>query len=286
MDAPRVLATGIAFGESPRWHDGRIWLSDWAAQELLAVAPDGTREVMARVASFPFCFDRLPDGRLLVVNAAERRLQRQEPDGSFSTHADLGALSSKPWNDIVVDGRGNAYVDNIGFDFGAEEYPGEGPAPGLLALVTPDGAVRPVADDLAFPNGLAVTPDGATLVVAESYAGRLTGFDIGPDGGLTNRRVWAPLGDANPDGICVDADGAVWYADVGRQHCVRVAEGGEVLATVAADRGCFACMLGGPDGRTLYVVAQEWPPSAPDDRTGQVLTVRAPAPAAGWPASR
>jgi sugar lactone lactonase YvrE len=280
MDAPQVLTTGIAFGESPRWHDGRIWLSDWAAQELLAVAPDGTREVMAKVASFPFCFDRLPDGRLLVVNSAERRVMRQEDDGSFTTYADLGGLSEKPWNEIVVDERGNAYVDNIGFDFGTEE-----PGPGILVLVTPDGDVRQVADDLAFPNGLAVTPDGSTLVVAESYGGCLTGFDIGPDGGLTNRRVWAPLGDANPDGICVDAEGAVWYADVGRQHCVRVAEGGEVLATVEADRGCFACMLGGPDGRTLHIVAQEWPPAA-DDRTGQVLTVRAPAPAAGWPASR
>jgi sugar lactone lactonase YvrE len=282
MDAPQVLTTGIAFGESPRWHDGRIWLSDWASQELLAVGPDGAREVMAKVASFPFCFDRLPDGRLLVVNAAERRLMLQAEDGAFSTYADLGALSEKPWNDIVVDGRGNAYVDNIGFDFGAEE-PGD-PPPGILALVTPDGAVRRVADGLAFPNGLAVTPDGSTLVVAESYAGRLTGFDIGPDGGLSNRRTWAPLGDAHPDGICVDAEGAVWYADVPARRCVRVAEGGEVLATVEADRGCFACMLGGPDGRTLYVVAQAWPPS--DDRTGQVLTVAAPAPAAGWPAAR
>ena len=281
MDALQVLATGIAFGESPRWHEGRIWLSDWAAQELLAVAPDGTSEVMAKVASFPFCFDRRPDGRLLVVNAAECQVVRQEDDGSFSTYADLGGLSRKPWNDIVVDGRGNAYVDNIGFDFGTEE-----PGPGILALVTPDGAVRQVAGDLAFPNGLAVTPDGATLVVAESHGGCLTGFDIDPDGGLSNRRVWAPLGEANPDGICVDAEGAVWYADVPRQHCVRVAEGGEVLATVEADRGCFACMLGGPDGRTLFVVAQEWPPAADGERTGQVLTVAAPAPAAGWPASR
>jgi sugar lactone lactonase YvrE len=280
MSTPRVVADGIAFGESPRWVDGRLWLSDWAAQEILAVGPDGGREVVARVASFPFCFDRLPDGRLLVVNAAESRLMRREPDGAFATHADLAAIATTPWNDIVVDGRGNAYVGNIGFAFGEAE-----PQPGVLALVTPDGAARVVADDLQFPNGLAVTPDGGTLIVAESYAGRLTGFDVGADGDLTNRRVWAPLGDAAPDGICVDAAGAVWYADVPHRRCVRVAEGGEVLATVEADRGCFACMLGGADGRTLFVVGQEWPVPEDGTRTGRVLAVDAPAPAAGWPAS-
>ena len=276
-----LLAGAIALGESPRWHDGRIWLSDWAAQEILAVDLDGKREVMARVQSFPFCFDRLPDGTLVVVSGAQQALLRQEPDGSLTTYADLSTVPDGRWNDIVVDGRGNAYVNEIGFDFPGGEF-----APGRVALVTPDGDVREAARDLAFPNGMAVTPDGSTLIVAESYAARLTAFTIGADGGLSDRRVWADLGaGAAPDGICLDADGAVWFAEVPGQRCVRVAEGGEVLATLHADRGCFACMLGGPDGRTLFVVATAWPPPQDGSRTGQVLTADAPAPAAGWPAS-
>jgi sugar lactone lactonase YvrE len=276
-----LLAGDIAFGESPRWHDGRIWLSDWAAQEILAVDLDGKREVMARVASFPFCFDRLPDGTLVVVSAADRALLRQEPGGALTPYADLSTVAAGPWNEIVVDGRGNAYVNEIGFDFPGGEF-----APGRVALVTPDGEVRQVTGDLAFPNGMAVTPDGSTLIVAESYAARLTAFDIGADGGLSGRRVWADLGEgAAPDGICLDAEGAVWFAEVPGRRCVRVAEGGEVLATHRADRGCFACMLGGPEGTTLFVVAAAWPPPEDGGRTGRVLTVEAPAPAAGWPVS-
>ena len=176
--------------------------------------------------------------RLLVVDSARRRLLRRELDGSLVQHADLSAVSQKPWNDIVADDRGNAYVNTIGFDFPGGEF-----APGLVVLVTPDGGVGQVADDLAFPNGMAISPDGGTLVVAESYANRLTGYDVGRDGGLGNRRVWAETPGDHPDGICMDAEGAVWYADVGNQHCVRVREGGEVLATVDLDRGAFACTL-------------------------------------------
>src|SRR4051794_28471756 len=272
---------GIVFGESPRWRDGQLWVSDWGAGRIFSVAADGTPAVEVELASFPLCFDFLPDGRLLIVSSAERRLLRREPDASLLPHADLAPISTKPWNDIVVDARGNAYVNSIGFDF-----PGGDFAPGLVALVTSDGDVRRVADDLAFPNGMAVTPDGGTLIVAESYAARLTAFDIGPDGDLGNRRVWADLGEgAAPDGICVDAEGAVWFAEVPGRRCVRVAEGGEVLATHVADRGCFACMLGGPDGSTLFVVAAAWPLPADGTRTGRLLTVEAPAPAAGWPAS-
>lgn len=282
MTELRLLAGDIAFGESPRWHDGRIWLSDWAAQEILAVDLDGKREVMAQVPSFPFSFDRLPDGTLVVVSAAQRALLRQGPDGALTPYADLGTVAPGPWNEIVVDGRGNAYVNEIGFDFPEGEF-----APGRVALVTPAGEVREVAGDLAFPNGMAVTPDGSTLIVAESYAARLTAFTIGADGGLGDRRVWADLGEgAAPDGICLDADGAVWFAEVPGRRCVRVAEGGEVLATLHTDRGCFACMLGGPGGRTLFVVAAAWPPAADGSRTGQVLSADTPAAAAGWPASR
>jgi sugar lactone lactonase YvrE len=273
--------TGIAFGESPRWHDDRLWFSDWGTQEIIAVDLEGESEVIVRVPSFPFCIDFLPDGRLLIVSASDRLLLRREPDGPLVTHADLSTLSEHPWNDIVVDARGNAYIGNIGFDFPEAQF-----APGTLALVTPDGSARQVADGVAFPNGIVVTPDNSTLIVAESYANRLTAFDITADGSLSNRRMWAELGGGVPDGICLDAEGAVWYGDVPNKRCVRVREGGEVLQTIALDRGCFACMLGGPDDKTLFMVAQEWSgmeSTAEEERTGQLLTSPAPAAGAGWP---
>ena len=231
---------------------------------------------MARVpTTVPFCIDWLPDGRLLVVAGQEAQLLRGNPDGSLSTYAELGNISGRPWNDIVVDGRGNAYVGNIGFDFPEGEF-----TPGILALATPEGSARQVADGVAFPNGIVVTPDNSTLILAESYGNRLSAFDIATDGGLSNRRVWADLGDGVPDGICLDAEGAVWYGDVPNKRCVRVREGGEVLQTVELDRGCFACMLGGENGRTLFMVAADMTSEA---RTGQVLTVGAPAAGVGWP---
>jgi sugar lactone lactonase YvrE len=277
----QTLMTGIAFGESPRWHDGRLWFADWGPQELIAVDLEGRREVVVRVPSSPFSIDWSPDGRLLIVSGPEGVVLRREPDGSLATHADLSRLSDHPWNEIVVDGRGNAYVNNIGFDFPFGEF-----APGTVALLAPDGSVRQVADGVAFPNGMAVTPDNSTLIVAESYVNKLTAFDIAEDGGLSNRRIWADLGDGVPDGLCLDAEGAVWYGDVPNKRCVRVREGGEVLQTIDLDRGCFACMLGGPDGKTLFLVAQEWrgmEGAADEERTGQILTAPAPAASAGWP---
>jgi sugar lactone lactonase YvrE len=277
----QTLMSGIVFGESPRWHDDRLWFSDWGAQEVVAVDLEGNSEVIVRLPSFPFCIDWLPDGRLLIVSASDRLLLRREPDGSLVTYADLSNLSEHPWNDIVVDGRGNAYIGNIGFDFPVGKF-----ASGILALVTPNGTARQVADGVAFPNGMAVTPDNSTLIVAESYGNNLTAFDIAEDGGLSNRRVWADLGDGVPDGICLDAEGAVWYGDVPNKRCARVAEGGEVLQTIELDLGCFACMLGGEDRRTLFMVAQEWGGAesmAESRRTGQILTVEATAPGVGWP---
>jgi len=275
--------TGIAFGESPRWHEGRLWFSDWGAGELIAVDLSGRSEVVARVQSFPFCIDWLPDGRLLIVHSQDRLLLRREPDGSLATHADLGSLAPGAWNEIVVDGRGNAYVNGIGFDL----MTGEEFAPGVVVLVTPDGSARLVADGLAFPNGMAVTADNSTLIVAESYASRLTAFDIAADGGLSNRRVWAGVGEDHPDGVCLDAEGAAWYADVGNKRCVRVGEGGGVLQTIDLDRGCFACMLGGLDRRTLFLVAREWHGTdvSKGMGTGQLVTAPAPASGAGWPAA-
>jgi sugar lactone lactonase YvrE len=283
MSDARVLLNGLLFGEQPRWHNDRLWFSDWGAQEVIAVDLEGSAEVMLAGRSFPLCVDWLPDGRLLVVSAREGLLLRQEPDGSLVTHGNLGAVSSPPpGNELVVDGRGNAYINGGGFDLMA----GQDFAPGIVALVAADGSAREVAGGLAFPNGMLITPDDRTLIVAESYARRLTAFDIEADGGLSNRRVWAELGDGVPDGICADAENAVWYADVPNKRCVRVREGGEVLQTVELDRGCFACALGGSDGGTLFLVGQEWNGPAnmfKEPRTGQVLTVAAPAPRAGRP---
>lgn len=273
-----VLMEGIVFGESPRWRDGRLWFSDWGSHQVIALDPEGGHDVVVNVASFPMCIDFLPDGRLLVVDSAQRRLLRREHDGSMVTHADLASISEKPWNDIVVDVAGNAYVNNIGFDF-----PGGEPAPGFVVRVTPEGAVGAVADDLAFPNGMAITQDGSTLIVAESHGNRLTAYDIDTDGDLANRRVWADAGNDHPDGICVDAEGAVWYADVANCHCVRVGEGGQILATVELDRGAFACTLSRDDEPRLYVVGQEYGVPVAAKPTGQVFVFPAPAPGAGRP---
>ena len=276
--APEILMTGIAFGESPRWHDGRLWFSDWGANQVIALDAGGGHEVVASVPSFPMCIEFLPDGRLLLVDSAQRRLLRREPGGSLVQHAGLAGISEKPWNDIVVDDRGNAYVNSIGFDFPGGEF-----APGLVVLVTPDGSARRVAGDLAFPNGMAITPDGTTLIVAESYANRLTAFAIAGDGGLGDRRVWAQTPGDHPDGICVDAEGAVWYADVGNRRCVRVREGGQVLATAVLDRGAFACVLSRDGDPRLFVVGQNWGGAAPAEPSVQVVAFPAPAPGAGHP---
>jgi sugar lactone lactonase YvrE len=280
----QILMSGLVVGESPRWHDGRLWFSNWGAREIIAVDIEGNSEVMAHVpTTIPFCFDWLPGGRMLVVSGPEALVLRMEADGTLVTHADLGGLS-EGFNEIVVDGRGNAYVNGGDFDFET----GEGAESGIVALVRPDGSVRQVADNIVFGNGMAVTPDNSTLIVAESWARRLSAFDIAADGGLSNRRVWADLGDDPPDGICVDAEGAVWYGTVPNKRCVRVREGGEMLQNVETDLACFACMLGGDDGKTLFIMATEWcgvenMGALFESNTGQVLTVGAPAPGAGWP---
>jgi sugar lactone lactonase YvrE len=299
---PRVLLSGLAYVESPRWHDGRLWFAHWGAGEVVAVDLDGNSEVMAEgPPGLGWSIDWLPDGRLLTTGP---ELRRQEPDGSMVTHADLSGVADHGWNEIVVDGRGNVYLNGFGFDF----LGGGAPKPGIIALLTPDGTARQVAGGLEFPNGMVVTPDNSTLVVAESFARRLTAFDIAADGSLSNRRVWAE--GVGPDGICLDADGAIWThaaepepggesdtepgagadaeATGQADACLRVREGGEVLARIELDRAGFACMLGGPDRRTLFMLAADWRgvenvDAALADRTGQVLVADAPAPGAGWP---
>jgi sugar lactone lactonase YvrE len=294
MTTPRILTDGLVIGESPRWHDGRLWLAAWGDREIIAVDLDGKREVVGHgTTDFGYSIDWLPDGRLLVTGTG---LMRQEADGTLVPHADLSHLAGG-WNEIVVDGRGNIYVNGSDFDFAGFDFDGGGTefTAGVIALVTPDGTVRRVADDIAFGNGMVVTPDNSTLIVAESFAGRLTAFDIAADGSLSNRRVWAE--GIGPDGICMDADGAIWTSPDTRDGttaagCLRIREGGEVLDRIELDRGVFACMLGGEDGRTLFMAAAEWRmPDSPADnlhrmtsaRTGRVLMAPAPAPAAGWP---
>jgi sugar lactone lactonase YvrE len=282
MPAPTVLLDGLAFVESPRWHAGRPWFAHWGTGEIVAVDRDGKSEVVGHgPPALGWAIDWLPDGRLLVTG---KELLRQEPDGSVVRHADLSGVGEHGWNEIVVDGRGNIYLNSIRFGFLA----GEPPTSGIIALVTPDGAARKVADDLAFPNGMVITPDNARLIISESFTGRLTAFDIAAVGSLSNRRVWAAgLG---PDGICLDDEGAVCVqmADAPQGAVVRVREGGAVLDRIEHDRAIFAAMLGGPDRTTLFLLAAEWRgiehvDEAVAARTGQVLMTTAPAPGAGWP---
>jgi sugar lactone lactonase YvrE len=275
----RVLLSGLAYVESPRWHENRLWFSHWGMEQLIAVDMDGNSEVVAAgPPGLGWATEWLPDGRRLITGP---QLLREEPDGTMVVHADLSRISPTGFSEITVDGRGNIYVNSINFDFLA----GDPPGPGLIALVRPDGSTLKVADDIAFPNGMVVTPDNRTLIVSESFTSRLLAFDIADDGTLVNRRIWAA--GVGPDGICMDADGAIWTG-TGLHTCGRVLEGGEVREQVEIDRDIFACMLGGPDGRTLFILAAEWRGTENVDaalaaRTGQVLVVDAPAPKAGWP---
>ena len=287
MSEPHLLANDLVIGESARWHDGRVWLSNWGAQEILAFDLEGEREVVTRVpTTLPFSIDWLPDGQLLVVAGPEQRLLRQEPDGSLIDHADMSGLPGG-LNEIVVDGRGTIYV-NGGNDF----YPDEAVAPGFIAAITPDGIVRQVAGEIAFPNGMAVTDDNSTLIIAESFAGKLTAFDIAEDGALDNRRTFAEV---LADGICMDAEGAVWtpsWYDNG-PCCLRVAEGGEVLDRVPLGQAGFACALGGPEGRTLFMLSADWHMGedfmdnlkrlTEGPHTGQLHTTTVAVPSAGFP---
>ena len=279
--ALEVLVEGLAFAEGPRWHDGRLWYSDMHRRVVEAVDVDGNVETMVEVPDDPSGLGWLPDGRLLIVAMRTRRLLRVEPDGSLVTHADLAELASFHCNDMVVDASGRAYVGNFGFDLHA----GGPPAYAELVLVEPDGSTRVVADEMRFPNGSVITPDGSTLIVGQSTGGNLVAFDIAEDGSLHDRRVWAALGDGVPDGICLDAEGAIWYADPRRGGCHRVAEGGEVLERVDTEDLAFACMLGGPQRRHLFVLTSTT--SSPDEttraRTGRIGVVEVGVPGAGWP---
>src|SRR5204863_4639869 len=277
-----LLLDGLAFVESPRWHDDRLWFSHWGTEEIVAVDLDGTSEVVGRgPAGFGWATEWLPDGRMLLTGP---ELLREEPDGTMVRHTDLGQITGRGWAEIVVNDNGNAYVNSINFDFMGGEQP-QSP-PGIVALVTPDGAARQVADGIAFPNGMVITPDGSTLILSESFTGRLLAFDIAPDGGLANRRVWAE--GVGPDGICLDAEGCVWTHDPQTRSAARVREGGEIVERIPVVKDLFATMLGGPDGQTLFLMLAEWAGVENVDaqiakRTGEVRMAHVDVPHAGHP---
>jgi sugar lactone lactonase YvrE len=281
-DQTELLLDGLAYVESPRWHDDRLWFSHWGTEEIVAVDLDGKSEVVGRgPAGMGWATEWLPDGRMLLTGP---ELLRREPDGTMVRHADLGAISGGGWAEIVVNANGNVYVNSINFDFMGGALPAD--APGVAVLVTPDGSARRVADGIAFPNGMVITPDGSTLIMSESFTGRLLAFDIDADGGLANRRVWAD--GIGPDGVCLDAEGCIWTHDAQTRSAVRVREGGEIIERIPVEKDLFATMLGGPDGKTLFLMLAEW--AGVEDveaqiakRTGEIRIAHVDVPHAGRP---
>ena len=290
MTSARLLASGLHFGEGPRWHDDVLWFSDFFDYAVKTVDLAGRIEVKLTLADRPSGLGWMPDGRLLVVSMTARSVLRLE-GRQLVLHADLSPLATFHCNDMVVDSMGRAYVGNFGFDLDTAEINGtlgevvaahEG---ATLVRVDPDGSIHAAARGLMFPNGTVITPDGRTMIVAESFGARLTAFDVAGDGSLSNRRVWADLGGRVPDGICLDAEGAVWVANPLASECFRVVEGGEVIDVVETDNRCFACMLGGPDRRTLFMLTSQYSLAveAAVRRTGNVLVADVDAPGAGLP---
>jgi sugar lactone lactonase YvrE len=276
-----LLAEGFGFVEGPRWRDGHLVFSDMGSKQVLTVDLEGRVGEVCVVEGRPSGIGWLPDGRMLVVSMSDRRIVRLEPEGRLAEHADLSGLASAPCNDMVVDGRGNAYVGNPGYDM--RNPPSPLPAAELV-LVRADGSAEVVDRSVMFPNGPAVTPDGRTLIVAETMAARLSAFDIGEDGTLSNRRTYADLPGRSPDGIALDAEAAVWVADATGNACVRVRQTGEITDVVDTGRGCFACALGGPDRTTLFLLTGEgFTGEAIRKRTGAIETVQVAVPGAGLP---
>ena len=287
MAETRVLLGGLRFPEDPRWRDGKLWFSDMHAGRVMTLDANGQAETVLTLDDEPSGLGWLPDGRLLVVSMHRRQVLRRDP-GGLVVHADLSSVGRFHANDMVVDPHGRAYVGNFGFDLNG----GEAQRPTDLALVHPDGRVEVAARDLLFPNGTVLTPSGDTLILGESMGGRLTAFDVAADGRLSNRRVWAnlnpqppgPFGPAVPDGICLDAEGAIWVASPISHGVLRVREGGEVVQRIAVEHQAYACMLGGSDRRTLYIcTAAHHDPAKTVDNTGRIECARVDVPGAGLP---
>ena len=266
--ATRVLAEGIYFGEGPRWHEGRLWFSDFFAHAVKSVSLTGDLRTEFEIDDQPSGLGWMPDGSMLVVSMKKRQVLRRARDGKIAMHADLNGIATFHCNDMVVDATGRAYVGNFGFDLdaalaarGVESVLADHPT-AKLACVSPTGAVTVAATDMHFPNGSVITPDGNTLIVGETFGGCLTAFDIGADGKLGNRRVWASTMPRVPDGIALDAKGNIWIANPIAPECALIAQGGQVLHVINTDQPCYACMLGGDDGRTLFMLTA--PPLAPE----------------------
>ncbi|MHB8528792.1 MAG: SMP-30/gluconolactonase/LRE family protein [Caulobacteraceae bacterium] len=289
--ATRVLAEGIYFGEGPRWRDGRLWFSDFYAEAVKSVSLAGDLRTEFTIEDRPSGLGWMPDGALLVVSMTKRQVLRRGADGALNLHADLGGVATFHCNDMVVDAAGRAYVGNFGFDLDAE-LTARGPQSvtadhptAALAVVSPEGVVQVAAADMHFPNGSVITPDGRTLIVGETLGGVLTAFDVEPGGALTGRRVWAATLPRLPDGIALDAQGAIWIANPIAPECARIAEGGEVLEVIDTGQPCYACMLGGEDGRTLFMLTAPTSVAhgAAASPKGKLLTAAVEAPHAGLP---
>jgi sugar lactone lactonase YvrE len=272
--------SGLCFGEGPRWHDGRLWFSDFYVHQVRSVDESGKAETIVEVPGRPSGLGWRPDGTLLIVSMTDRRLMRFAK-GNLAVEAELKSLASGYCNDMVVDGQGRAYVGNFGYD----RHAGETPRTTCLIRVDPDGSVHKAADGLLFPNGTVITPDGRTMIVGETFAHRLTAFDVASDGTLSNKRLWAVIDACYPDGICLDAEGAIWVSDPFGHRVLRVLEGGRITDSIdLAPRGAYACMLGGADRRTLYVVTNSGSgPGIADKRDGRIETMRVDVPGTGWP---
>ncbi len=265
----QTLVEGLSFSEGPRWHQGRLYYSDFFRHVVEAVDLEGNVETIAEVPNQPSGLGWLPDGRMLVVSMLDRKLLRQEPDGSLVEHADLSNIATWHCNDMVVDQMGRAYVGNFGYDMEDQSIER---VPAKLARVDPNGEVSVAAKGLKFPNGAVITPDQKTLIIAETGGYCLSAFDISPDGELTNRREFANVKPHFPDGICLDTDGGVWVADPGQGKVIRVIEGGEITEEHAVGTGAFACTLGGEDGKRLFVCAADGAGSAlVNTRTSKIL---------------
>ncbi len=280
-----VLVDNLRFPESPRWHEGQLWCCDYFARRVVQIDLHGEVQSVMTLPDLPAALGWSPAGRLLVVSGRNRRLLILE-DGGFVEAADLSHLVSYPCSDMVIDGQGRAYLGNIGFDFG---NPQATPKPGSILLATPEGSARVVADGLAFPNGMVITRDQHTLIVAESYAARLTAFQIQPDGSLSHRRIWAQFDDGTregriaPDGICLDAEGAVWVASPRARQVLRVREGAEIMQRIPMDTIPLACILGGRERRTLFITTTESLNPGDTNAVGRIETIEVDVPGAGLP---
>lgn len=277
------FVSGLSFAEAPRWHQGYLYYSDFYRHVVERVDADGQTEVVAQIPNQPSGLGWLPNGEMLIVSMLDRKLMKLDTLGNLSEYADLSSTATWHCNDMVVSQDGTAYIGNFGYD-NASRKDDEKPTPAKLTIVSNDGTIRTTQETFKFPNGSIITPDNKTLVVAETMGRRLRAFDINPDGSLSNARIWADLGKHYPDGICLDAKGAIWIADPVRSLLLRVAEGGEILQRIDTGRPAYACMLGGSDGKRLFACTGDAAgDAAAEQRTARIEYIDVDVPHAGLP---